>query len=555
MQAAKFTNMVSGLLIAVVIPVFNGGTSGRTAKELSYNPGTIPDSLIEGSPAPEGEHFFNPDMITLLNEKAGDLLSPRWAHGDKIARMITAIQNVQADGLNPDDYHLPDIEKLTERIILSDEPAAEDIGRLELMLSDAFLLLSSHLAAGKTDPAIIDPEWKALRRNLRQNWQSFIDSTLNTNNIVETLQNLTPGYRDYINLKKALEKYRQLEADGGWGYFNTSFPKLEKGIMHSDVSMLRKRLAITQGYIEFNPEDEYLFDQALHDQVIIFQQRNGLESDGVVGKLTIEALNIPVKDRIETIEANLERWRWIGDDLGNRYIRVNAADFELRVMENDTVAFQTPAIVGSFKRQTPVFSAVMKYMVLNPDWAVPENILKLDIIPEVIKDSTYLARKNMKILRMDGTEVNPYSIDWKSASENSFPYMIKQEPGQDNPLGRIKFIFTNPYDVYIHDTPTRSLFSRNVRPFSSGCIRISNAIELAGYLLKDDPGWSQARLKQAIDRDQKQAIIFKNPIPVHIFYLTAWADDDGTAYFGKDIYNRDRQLIIALKQDHSGKTL
>jgi len=127
-------------------------------------------------------------MITLLNEKAGDLLSPRWAHGDKIARMITAIQNVQADGLNPDDYHLPDIEKLTERIILSDEPAAEDIGRLELMLSDAFLLLSSHLAAGKTDPAIIDPEWKALRRNLRQNWQSFIDSTLNTNNIAETLQ-------------------------------------------------------------------------------------------------------------------------------------------------------------------------------------------------------------------------------------------------------------------------------------------------------------------------------------------------------------------------------
>jgi murein L,D-transpeptidase YcbB/YkuD len=453
MQAAKFTNMVSGLLIAVVIPVFNGGTSGRTAKELSYNPGTIPDSLIEGSSAPEREHIFNPDMITLLNEKAGDLLSPRWAHGDKIARMITAIQNVQADGLNPDDYHLPDIEKLTERIILSDEPAVEDIGRLGMMLSDAFLLLSSHLAAGKTDPAIIDPEWKALRRNLRQNWQSFIDSTLNTNNIVETLQNLTPGYRDYINLKKALEKYRQIEAEGGWGYFNTSFPKLEKGIMHSDVSMLRKRLAITQGYIEFNPEDEYLFDQALHDQVIIFQQRNGLESDGVVGKLTIEALNIPVKDRIETIEANLERWRWIGDDLGNRYIRVNAADFELRVMENDTVAFQTPAIVGSFKRQTPVFSAVMKYMVLNPDWAVPENILKLDIIPEVIKDSTYLARKNMKILRMDGTEVNPYSIDWKRASENSFPYMIKQDPGQDNPRGGLN-----------SSSPTRMTFTFMIHP-------------------------------------------------------------------------------------------
>lgn len=323
---------------------------------------------------------------------------------------------------------------------------------------------------------------------------------------------------------------------------------------HPDVSLLRKRLAVTLGYIEFNPEDEDLFDQALQDQVIKFQQRNGLEADGVMGKATVQVLNIPVKERIETIEANLERWRWISDDLGDHYIIVNAPGFDLQARENDNQAFETKVIVGSPSRQTPVFSAMMKYMVLNPDWVVPPSILKLDVIPEVLKDSAYLAKKNMKIIRVDGIEVNSSSIDWKSLSENRFPYMIQQEPGQNNPLGRIKFIFANPYDVYIHDTPSHSLFLRNVRTFSSGCIRINNAFEMAQYLLKDDPDWIPARLQQVIDKGLKRTIILKNPIPVHILYFTAWADDDGTAYFGKDIYNRDKQLITALKQIHSWKT-
>jgi murein L,D-transpeptidase YcbB/YkuD len=299
--------------------------------------------------------------------------------------------------------------------------------------------------------------------------------------------------------------------------------------------------------IEFNSEDENLFDQALYDQLIIFQQRNGLEADGVVGKATAEALNIPVRDRIETIEANLERWRWISDDLGDRYIMVNAADFELRAIVKNEQEFQTRAIVGSSKRQTPVFSSIMKYMVVNPEWVVPPKILKLDVIPDIIKDSTYLVKKNMKILRMDGSEVEPSSIDWKSVSENRFPYMIRQEPGQGNPLGKIKFMFANEYDVYIHDTPSRSLFTRNIRSFSSGCVRIDNAQELANYLLKDDPDWTPERLQEAIDKGQKRIIVLKKPVPVHILYLTAWADDKGTAYFGKDIYDRDRQLITALK--------
>jgi murein L,D-transpeptidase YcbB/YkuD len=552
MDVTRITNLASGMVIAMTIAVFTSSTSGRISGE-SYNNTVAGDSPDEAPPAPGGGTVFNRDIITSFYDKGGYLLSPKWNNRDKIEQMITAIYNASADGLIPDDYHLSAIEKLIEKIVLSKEPEVEDIDRMELLLSNAFLHLSSDLAAGKIDPGTIDPQWKASRRSLRPDWNSFIDSTLNTNNIAEVLQNLAPVNRDYMNLKKALAEYRKIEATGGWGSFSTSLPKLEKGMRHPDISSLRKRLAITQGYTEFNSEDEDLFDQTLRDQVIVFQQRNGLEADGVVGKATIEALNIPVEERIKTIEANLERWRWISDDLGDSYLRVNAADFELRAMEDGEQAFQTRAIVGTSKRQTPVFSAIMKYMVLNPEWVVPPKILKLDVIPDIIKDSAYLVKKNMKILRMDGSEVEPTSIDWKSLSENRFPYMIRQESGQGNPLGKIKFIFPNEYDVYIHDTPSRSLFTRNIRSFSSGCVRIDNAQELGKYLLKDDPDWTPERLQEAIDKGLKRTIVLKKPVPVHILYLTAWADDKGTAYFGKDIYNRDRQLISALKQDSYGK--
>lgn len=554
MEVTRITNLVSGLVIAMIILLFYRGASGRISDEPYYNSTASSDSPDEALPVPGVEMVFNRDIITRLYDKGEDLLSPKWDNRDKIEQMINAIYNAQADGLIPDDYHLSDLERLTKKIVQSYEPEAADIEEMELLLSDAFMRLSAHLAAGKTDPLTIDPQWKASRRNLHENWDRFIDSAMNTDNISGVLQSMAPVHRDYANLKKALARYRQLEAIGGWGSFNMGLPKLEKGMSHPDVSSLRKRLAVTQGFIEFNPEDEDLFDQALHDQVVIFQQRNGLEADGVVGKATVEVLNIPVEERIRTIEANLERWRWISEDLGDRYIRVNTAEFELRAIENEMLVFQTRAIVGSSKRQTPVFSAVMKYMVLNPEWVVPPQILKLDVIPDIIKDSAYLMNKNMKILRMDGSEVDPSSVDWKSVSASRFPYMIRQEPGRNNPLGKIKFMFTNEYDVYIHDTPSRGLFARNIRSFSSGCVRIDNAQDLARYLLNDDPDWSPEHLQEAIEKGQKRTIVLKKPVPVHILYLTAWADDEGTAYFGKDIYDRDRQLITALKQDHYGMT-
>ncbi|MGB8492561.1 MAG: L,D-transpeptidase family protein [Bacteroidales bacterium] len=548
MQNIRYSLIFRSILIVTAAAILSGCTSRRFLKELSDNLKTNIDTLGSNPPVLDGTRIYNPDIITRLYAKAGNLLSPMWDSREKISQMITAIRNAELEGLNPEDYHLTDIEVLAEKIVSSGKARADDVGKLELLLTDSFLLLSSHLSAGKIDPETVDPQWSASRRTVRQDWSYAIDSTLNSNDIAGALLKLAPRHREYNNLKKALVLYRLIDKKGGWGKFKTSLPKLEEGMRHPDVVQLRNRLAITQGNIQFNPLDEDLFDFDLYKQVVLFQQMNGLEPDGVAGKATLEALNIPVKERIAAIEANLERWRWISDNLGRRYIRVNIAAFDLRFIENDSLILDSPAIVGRSYKQTPVFSAAVKYLVLNPSWTIPPDIVNDEVLPEVIKNPSYLAKHDMVIVRDDGSLINPSSIVWNNFSEKGFPYMIRQNPGPENPLGSIKFDFPNGYDVYIHDTPSRSLFLQTSRTFSHGCIRISKAFDLAEYLLKNLPGWDSVSLQKAINTGTTMIITLPDPVPVHILYLTAWADDDGNACFTKDVYDLDERLIDALKQ-------
>jgi L,D-transpeptidase YcbB len=487
------------------------------------------------------------DKISLLFKKCEKHFSKAWRSSENLEQMFYVIRNAYKEGLNPEDYNLSSLENLSDKIILSDTVNAGDVARLESLMNDAFLLLSVHLVAGRTDAEIIDPQWNASRRVLSIDWEKFIDSTLQNKSIVKSIQSLTPSQRGYTNLKKALAQYRKIEETGGWGKFTTSLPKLEKGMCNTDIALLKDRLAISQEYYTGNQEDRDLFDEALQEQVVLFQQRNGLNPDGVVGKGTIEALNITVEERIASIEANLERWRWLSDQLGRRYITVNIANFELQVIQNDSIIFSDRVIVGSKPRKTPVFSSLMTYMVLNPDWTVPPTIQKDDIIPSMIDNPDYLAKKNLKILRTDGSEVDPLTIKWDKIDSSGFPYRIHQEPGPHNVLGRVKFVFPNKYSIYIHDTPNQSLFSRTDRSFSSGCIRVSRPLDLAACLLKDNPGWSKEQIKSVIDKGKARTIALPQPIEVHIVYLTAWAADDGVVSFRKDVYELDQPLLTAFR--------
>lgn len=502
--------------------------------------------LIKKNPEIKGEPIHNTEIISEIYEKENDLPFEKWEEAE-IDQMILAIEDISQDGLHPKDYHYSSIKNLKESIFDSDTAAVEDVAELEVLLTDAFVLMAAHLAAGKTDPEKIDPQWSAARRNLNINYESLLDSALQNGNITKSLSQLAPTHREYRNLKKALDKYKILQANGGWDKLVISASKLELGMKHEDVPKLRKRLQATQRNFVSTPKDSLFFDEQLHEQVLQFQKTNGLTADGVVGKGTVETLNIPVEERVATIKANLERWRWLNDDLGIKRVMVNIANYEMNVYEADSVIFTSKAIVGKPFRKTPVFSAKMTYMVLAPTWTVPPTILKQDVIPAVAKNQNYLKQKNMKILRSDGSEVDPSSIDWQKAS-SSFPYRIVQSPGKDNALGDVKFMFPNPYSVYIHDTPTKELFLQTDRSFSSGCIRINKPLEFAAFLLQDRPEWDFSRIKKAVADGKEKSISLANPLPVHILYLTAWADEEGNAYFSKDVYERDAPLLKALKQ-------
>lgn len=274
-------------------------------------------------------------------------------------------------------------------------------------------------------------------------------------------------------------------------------------------------------------------------------------ADGAVGAATIAAMNVPVVYRIRQITLAMERWRWLPRDLGQRYIRVNIANFKLMVIENDRVQLAMKVIVGQTYRKTPVFSGKMTYLVLNPYWHVPHNIVVKDKLPQMQKDPGYLAKNNFKIFEGWGAaakQIDPHTIEWSKITPKTFKYRLRQDPGSNNALGRVKFMFPNEYNIYLHDTPSRELFTKTSRVFSSGCVRLESPIELAEFLLKDDPRWNRETILAAIDKNEERSVTLRQPINVYILYFTVLVDENGQIEFRNDIYGRDKKLAEALQE-------
>jgi murein L,D-transpeptidase YcbB/YkuD len=471
-------------------------------------------------------------------------------HGETL---LLAIRLAYREGLRPNDYHLASIEATLAEIKKNRAQKKllnlDRLVDLDLLLTDAFLIYGSHLLAGRINPETIDPEWFANRReaDLAAVLQSALDSTT----IEESLHGLLPPQAGYARLRQALARYRDIAAKGGWPTIPEG-PKLQVGDRNERVVLLRSRLSVTGDLASRSSNDEELFDYALGEAVRSFQKRNGLESDGVVGPKTLSALNIPAEERVRQMEINMERWRWLPQDLGDRYILINIANFELDVLENNTPVMTMRIVVGRSYRRTPVFSDKMTYLVLNPYWNVPTNIAIEDIVPQVSKDPNYLAQKNMKVFRgwgADTKEIDPTTIDWSKVSKNNFAYRFRQEPGSSNALGRIKFMFPNRFNVYLHDTPSRELFEKNERTFSSGCIRIEKPLDLAEYVMRGDPLWSREKILVAIERHVEQTVRLPKPLSIHLLYWTAWANEDETVQFRNDIYGRDTLVDAALREN------
>jgi murein L,D-transpeptidase YcbB/YkuD len=344
-----------------------------------------------------------------------------------------------------------------------------------------------------------------------------------------------------------LAKYREIVENGGWPVIPEG-ETLKPGMKDERVAVMRKYLTITGDYNAEEPvEDDELFDERLEAAVKEFQLRHNLTQDGVVGKGTLAQMNVSVQERIDMIRINLERLRWIMAELEPDFLVVNIAGYNIRRLTHKETVYYSPVIVGKKYHKSPVFKGTMTYVVINPTWTVPYSIATKETLPKLQKDAGYLAEKNMVIMDRNGKILDPNTIDFSQYSRSNFPFTIRQEPGPQNALGQVKFMFPNKYAVYLHDTPARSLFSREDRAFSHGCIRLQKKWELLIDLM-DDPEWNMDKINGILASEELTTVKLKKPIDILILYWTAGADQEGRLYFNRDVYTRDQALLEALDE-------
>jgi murein L,D-transpeptidase YcbB/YkuD len=442
------------------------------------------------------------------------------------------------DGLEPADYRVAEIGRGLDR---RDDAALAD---LELLLSHGLVRYGRDLSAGRVSPSRADPEHHLEPEAAPA---EALLSQAGNDDVGTYLATLAPRSREYARLKAALAAHRAIAAAGGWGTVPAG-ETLKPGMRDPRVAALRRRLA-GSGDIAVQAAEPELYDDALKAAVRHFQYRHGLGVDGAVGKGTLTALNVPVEARIEQILLNMERRRWMTDEPGESYVFVNLADFTLKLVNGERTILDMRVVVGKPYHRTPVFSDLMRYIVVNPYWTVPPSIARNEILPKLRQEPDYLAKQNMKLFAdwtASSGEIQPGSVDWSKVSKAGFGYKLRQEPGEGNALGRLKFMFPNRFNIYLHDTPSRQLFKQTVRSFSHGCIRVEQPVRLAATLLRGQKGWSEAEIEAAIGSGERLVVNLAKPLPVHITYLTAWVNKDGSAHFRDDIYGRDKRLARAL---------
>ncbi|MHC4951099.1 MAG: L,D-transpeptidase family protein [Planctomycetota bacterium] len=467
-----------------------------------------------------------------------------WTNSQNVEDLFKAIRTIDEDGLRPDDYNFTNIEKLQSQIDSGTPSDPALLADFDMLLTDSLIRLGYHLIFGKVDPEDHHPHWNLAVEIDDDEPVVAIQEILGAGNLAKEIEALRPQNIIYNQFKSALKKYRAIKTDGGWEPLPEG-PTLKKGMKDNRILLLRKRLKITSD-LEADASNSESFDDQLEQAVIRFQNRHHLTADGAVGKQTLAALNVPVEDRIDQIRINIERARWVLHAISGQFVIADIAGFEVFVYQDNEIVWTSRVQVGRPYRRTPVFKAEIKYLDLNPTWTIPPGILAKDILPAVKKDPNYLKNRNIKVIDRTGKAVNQNKIKWSKYTGRNFPYQLRQDPGPDNAMGLIKIMFPNKHLVFIHDTPSKSLFERTDRTFSSGCIRTEKPFELAELLLDDPDKWNAESFKQAIDSGRTQTVMLPKPVPILLFYWTAAVEPDGTVRFKKDPYKRDAEVLQGL---------
>lgn len=485
----------------------------------------------------EGETLVAPAVLAEFYEKRG--YRRVWDERQRKRELVALVEDSVSHGLDPGDYHAEVLARTLKRFRWGAQRAADD----DLLLTDALVRLVEDLHSGKTNPSRLYPEWGLRASAGLSDPSAALESVLASGRLQEAVERYAPPLEAYQNLRWALRRYLAIEQAGGWPIIPAG-PTLKQGMRDARVKLLRTRLAVTGDYQTGALPDEELFDEPLAAAVKDFQRRNGLEADGSIGRRTRGALNVGVADRIDQIRANLERLRWVAQELNGDYLLVDIAGFTARLHMDGRTVWTSRVVVGLPYRKTPVFRSTLKHVVVNPSWVVPPTILREDLVPKLIEDPYYTERNGMTIIDDAGDIVDPRSVDWPHYVEQPFPFpfRIVQTPGDYNPLGRYKFLFPNPHVVYLHDTPAKELFDRSRRAFSSGCIRIENPRGLAELIIEQPA----SALDALVAAGDTVTLPVKRQVTVLLLYFTAEADRTGRVVFHPDLYRLDPPIVAAL---------
>jgi murein L,D-transpeptidase YcbB/YkuD len=470
-----------------------------------------------------------------------------WSNARNAEQLRKALAESYDDGLNPADYYLPLIEKLSHQL---SEPASTPILRAQydILLTEALLRLGYHLSFGKVDPTTFDAQWNYGRTPASENVAQEVERALAAEDVYQRVEALKPTHPLYVELKRELARFRAAATASDTPPIPTG-PSLKPGMNDARVPLVRRRLTDAGDLSAGDASDSMEYDARLVMAVQNFQQRMGLESDGVLGPGTITELNVPTAARIRQLRVNLDRGRVLLQDLPEAFVVVNIAGFTIYYIRGQDIVWNARVQVGRPYRRTPIFRSDISYLVLNPTWTVPPGIIKKDILPAAQRDPDAITRKGLRVLDANGRELNPHSIDWTRFRSGHIPYTLRQDPGPANALGRVKLMFPNPYLVYLHDTPSTALFDRAERTFSSGCVRVERVLELTELVLGDRERWNQESIARELDNGQTRNVTLSRKIPVLLAYWTAWVDPQGRTNFRRDIYGQDAQWARALDAD------
>ncbi len=454
----------------------------------------------------------------------------------RVAALLKVLAAAEDHGLPVAAYDLDKLETALRTV-----RSGRDLGRIEVELSRTLLRYAADLQTGILTPASVDPGlvMEVPLRDPAQTLTSFAKSRPGA-----FLKSLVPSSPEYTRLMKAKFALEKRIGAGGWG---PSIPsqKLEPGESGASVVALRNRL-IAMGYLARSARQTY--DGDMQSAVQRFQTAHGLTPDGVAGPATIAEINIPAEDRLASVLVAMERERWINKPLGARHVWVNLADFTARIVDDGKVTFETRSVIGAKEsdRRSPEFSDVMEHMVVNPTWNVPRSIAVKEYLPMLQRNP--FAVGHLRVINSRGQVIDRNRVDFTRYNARNFPFDIKQPPSDDNALGLVKFMFPNKYNIYLHDTPSKSLFGREVRAFSHGCIRLADPFDFAYTLLAPQTDRPQELFRSKLATGVETVVPLEQPIPVHLVYRTAFTNAKGELNFRRDVYGRDARIFSELQR-------